>query len=117
MTANSTIEHTRWYADDIGAALARELPAGRLNSAPGAGVRTKVAPGRPPQDKWVAVLVETGAWLTDEGDPGTDEAVADFMAERFAERGWGGLPRKTRRKTTKIARHAFGSWRAGTGVS
>src|SRR3954454_25331569 len=107
MTANSTIEHTRWYADDIGAALARELPAGRLNSAPGGGVRTKGTPGRPPQDKWVAVLVETGAWLTDEGDPGTDEAVADFMAERFAVRGWCVLARETMRVMAKIARDAF----------
>src|SRR3954447_8795378 len=102
MTEHRTIEHTRWYADDIEAALARELPAGRLNSAPGGGVRAKGTPGRPPQDKWVAVLVETGAWLTDEGDPGTDEAVADFMAERFAERGWGEPSRETRRAMAKI---------------
>ena len=106
-----------WHADELKAALAREFPAGGQTDKLSGRARPKGAPGRPPQDKWVAVLVETGLWLAKEGDPGTDEAVANFMATRFAERGWEEPSRETRRAMARLARDTFGLWRAGAGIS
>jgi hypothetical protein len=112
-----TVAQVEWHADELEAALAREFPAVGSTSYPNDLPSSKPGPGRPPQDNWASVLVETGLWLARNSDPGTVEAVADFMGQRFAIHGLEEPSRETRRKMAKIARAAIRAWRTGNPIS